>query len=433
MFKVDMYKHELFHFLTSSLPLAQHLNTQAILAFVDGHLLNSLDEIKGDAFTDHTVLVVLLVLGNKVSDPFGSRPELARRTLTDKLQIPSHLAADLDIDVDAGQITFDQGNQTGEAVDLAVHDFIDGHEEGVLAEPEFLFRDCVAKVCRLHILGRLLDGNIEVFVEDNNRIANEEMSKVRGQQIVHATIDELLLHVGINYKSGSVYEAAGVAAVKASKIGPIGLNVILFGSSVPDVVVLGPGVKIVVNSRVVEGPYGLFVLVHWYVDLNLAASASANVGGQSRESNMGYSGVMDRSLAPSLGKVVRKAVKLCLVDQEAKKTPKPREYLPGVVRVGPDACRHPLVLMCAYPSGYTYLDAPFSDLSGDLLRFRPGKRRSQGSVVRGLQLASTTGGAETRVAASGLQELCRMVEMTMGHDRQWFGRLPHSVVEGTCW
>lgn len=36
------------------------------------------------------------------------------------------------------------------------------------------------------------------------------------------------------------------------------------------------------------------------------------------------------------------------------------------------------------------------------------------------------GGAETRVAASGLQDLCRMAETMMGRDRQWFGRLPHS-------
>jgi len=42
----------------------------------------------------------------------------------------------------------------------------------------------------------------EVFGEDNDRVSNEEMGKVRGKSFIHAAFDELLLDFGVDDKVG---------------------------------------------------------------------------------------------------------------------------------------------------------------------------------------------------------------------------------------
>jgi len=50
------------------------------------------------------------------------------------------------------------------------------------------------------------------------------------------------------------------------------VDVILFCSPIPDIIVLRPMMKIIINSRVLEGPLCVLILEDWHIDLNLPAS-----------------------------------------------------------------------------------------------------------------------------------------------------------------
>lgn len=114
----------------SSLPRTKHFYTQSILSFLHRHLLHSLDQVERDTFTYYAILFVFWVLVHKMPNPFCRRPEFARCALADQVEIPRHLAANLDIHVDARQVTFHQRDQTRESValfPLSVHDLVNRH------------------------------------------------------------------------------------------------------------------------------------------------------------------------------------------------------------------------------------------------------------------------------------------------------------------
>jgi hypothetical protein len=61
---------------------------------------------------------------------------------------------------------------------------------------------------------------------------------------------------------------------------------VFFGGAVSNVVVFGPLVQIVIDSRVVEWPFGVPVMEYRDIDLHLPSAASSDVGSQSRESDV---------------------------------------------------------------------------------------------------------------------------------------------------
>ena len=58
-------------------------------------------------------------------------------------------------------------------------------------------------ICRLQIL-EVFDGLevelLEIFLEDDDRVADEEMSEVGGEWLIHATLKEPLLELGMHYE-----------------------------------------------------------------------------------------------------------------------------------------------------------------------------------------------------------------------------------------
>lgn len=182
-----------------------------IFAFLGGQLFNRLDEVVRDFLRNDTVMLIARVTSHELSDPFGSSPESTVRALSDQVEIAGQEASRFDIYVDAVEVRFHQWNETWERpVGTSVDDIRDTHQlvlgldwaqggrwwwcvdsrrggggeraavrrllgdpgrssgEGVFAEVEFLVQDGVASMGCLHVLGRALDGNVEIEIETQN-------------------------------------------------------------------------------------------------------------------------------------------------------------------------------------------------------------------------------------------------------------------------
>lgn len=191
------------------------------------HALNSLAQIIRDPSPNNTIPRVLRVSGDVVAHPAGAGPGGAVCAAAHEVEVAGEGAARLDVDVDAVEVGFYEGEEAGEGgwggrrrgrrVGLAVDNLGGGHEgvfvldwgqgrggggggggagtvgrgrvwpagrgaraKGVLSEPEAVLAHGVAAVRRLHVLRRAGNGYVEVQVEAEDRARGENDEDGKG-------------------------------------------------------------------------------------------------------------------------------------------------------------------------------------------------------------------------------------------------------------
>lgn len=88
------------------------------LEFASGNLIHGVNEIVGDAWRYHRVVLVVRVIHHKMTQISSTRHQLATRTLADQRQVAGELASCLDINVGAVKVVVDQWDETWEAIFL---------------------------------------------------------------------------------------------------------------------------------------------------------------------------------------------------------------------------------------------------------------------------------------------------------------------------
>ncbi|MCJ1471121.1 hypothetical protein MMC07_009769, partial [Pseudocyphellaria aurata] len=177
--------------------------------FQAGDILDRLEKILIHAFADHTILAVLGMVADEMSDLLGACLKGALGPFSDEVEVRVDFDARFDaqqaVGVTLGEKALDERHQAWKAIVYgggvaAVDDLIDGHapvlicdrdrrrvrggrgsrsrdgqrtaifsrrssssgRENVLAEMKPFFQHCVASVRRIHVFRKLGDGNVEV-------------------------------------------------------------------------------------------------------------------------------------------------------------------------------------------------------------------------------------------------------------------------------
>lgn len=192
-----------------------------VLALSSAQSNHSPNQIMINLLTDNTVPPIRRMRTHKLAGPARRRPELAAGPLPDQIEVGSEGAARLDVDIDAVEVRFDEGDEAGEAAaaaGAAIDNLVNAHlrilvfdrakrtrwpadgrrgpgdggaaidrvrasnarGQSLAAEPKLGIRHGIAGVRRVHVLGDAGNGNVEVEIKRENGTGDEHDKDAKG-------------------------------------------------------------------------------------------------------------------------------------------------------------------------------------------------------------------------------------------------------------